>query len=88
MEKNGMTLTERFYYEMKCAYIDEIIAETKWLKELKSFYVKHAFDSMGNSFKIMYNKQEIYLKKLKQQYKDKYETAIDKHCRFSRTFTS
>lgn len=67
-------LIRRFYTELRFDQVNEIITEERILKEFKHLYIKHAFDSLGNKFKEIYETQYNYVQLIKKQYKDKYGT--------------
>lgn len=65
-------LIKRFYKEMQIDCVAEIAAEEEHLKYFKEMHDKHIFDAMGESFKCLYDNQVVYLRKLKERYKEKY----------------
>lgn len=73
----SIDLINRFYIEERFLDIAEIIREEAELKYFKSMYVKHAFDDMGGFFKETYNMHFEHVKKIKLEYKEKYDTRTN-----------
>lgn len=77
MEPNVCSLDElsnKFYQECKTADLNEILCETRILKEFKHLMVIHAMDSMSESFQSLYYNQEKFLKRIKKEYQVKHGT--------------
>lgn len=65
-------LVDKFYKEDRLDRIDEILCETRVLKEFQHLMVKHAMDSMSETFQSLYYNQQKFLIKLKKEYEVKY----------------
>lgn len=72
MSQQNVCLVEEFYKQDKFDRVNEIITETRVLKEFQHLMVKHAMDNMSEVFQEFYYSQEKYLKKLKREYQEKY----------------
>ena len=65
-------MAEEFYKQDRIDRVNEILNETRVLKEFQHLMVKHAFDCMSGTFQEFYYNQEKFLALLKKQYQEKY----------------